>query len=272
MVVFGGFWVATAASAQVFPRVVEFEASTSASVRIDVPPTPLEESDSAFDTDVRGPLAEALAEIQRVPFRNPGAQSDVVADGWAPGSNAITLGAQARLDLEPWPSGSAARARVAQGSWSHRLVFEIDRRSRVSASIRPAAFDSAVLLVSEPGRLVGPDGEVFSGEPAPGLSSWIWLVTLEPGEYTFETLAEFELAIDGASGSSDLPTTEVRFTFLDAPCPVDFDGDGALTIFDFLAFQTAFDAGEPAADFDGDGEFTIFDFLAFQTAFDAGCE
>ncbi len=54
-------------------------------------------------------------------------------------------------------------------------------------------------------------------------------------------------------------------------CPADFDGDGELTIFDFLAFQAAFDAGDLRVDFDGDGELTIFDFLAFQTAFDAGC-
>lgn len=57
-----------------------------------------------------------------------------------------------------------------------------------------------------------------------------------------------------------------------SPCPADFDGDGVLTIFDFLAFQNAFDAGELAADFDGDGVLTLFDFLAFQNAFDAGCE
>ncbi|MFI4916566.1 MAG: GC-type dockerin domain-anchored protein [Phycisphaerales bacterium JB060] len=49
------------------------------------------------------------------------------------------------------------------------------------------------------------------------------------------------------------------------------DGDGELTIFDFLSFQNLFDAGDPAADFDGDGSLTIFDFLAFQNAFDAGC-
>ncbi len=55
-------------------------------------------------------------------------------------------------------------------------------------------------------------------------------------------------------------------------CPADFDGDGELTIFDFLAFQNAFDASDPAADFDGDGSLTIFDFLAFQNEFDAGCE
>ena len=56
------------------------------------------------------------------------------------------------------------------------------------------------------------------------------------------------------------------------PCRADFDEDGQLTIFDFLAFQNAFDAGDLTADFDGDGELTIFDFLAFQNAFDAGGE
>ncbi|MEQ8843916.1 MAG: GC-type dockerin domain-anchored protein [Phycisphaerales bacterium] len=56
------------------------------------------------------------------------------------------------------------------------------------------------------------------------------------------------------------------------PCRVDLDGDGSLTIFDFLAFQNLFDAGDPIADFDGDGSLTIFDFLAFQNEFDLGCE
>ncbi len=54
-------------------------------------------------------------------------------------------------------------------------------------------------------------------------------------------------------------------------CYADLDGDGTLTIFDFLAFQNAFDAGLPVADCDGDGTLTIFDFLCFQNAFDAGC-
>ncbi|GIW74085.1 MAG: hypothetical protein KatS3mg103_0607 [Phycisphaerales bacterium] len=54
-------------------------------------------------------------------------------------------------------------------------------------------------------------------------------------------------------------------------CRVDLDGDSQLTIFDFLAFQTLFDAGDLQADFDGDGQLTLFDFLAFQTEFDLGC-
>ena len=54
-------------------------------------------------------------------------------------------------------------------------------------------------------------------------------------------------------------------------CPADLDGDGSLTLFDFLEFQNLFDAGDPIADFDGDGSLTLFDFLAFQNAFDDGC-
>ncbi|MEQ8843872.1 MAG: GC-type dockerin domain-anchored protein [Phycisphaerales bacterium] len=55
------------------------------------------------------------------------------------------------------------------------------------------------------------------------------------------------------------------------PCRVDLDGDGLLTVFDFLALQNEFGAGSPVADFDGDGQLTIFDFLVFQNAFDRGC-
>ncbi len=50
----------------------------------------------------------------------------------------------------------------------------------------------------------------------------------------------------------------------------DLTGDGVLDLFDFLAFQNAFDAADPLADFDGNCTLDIFDFLAFQNAFDAG--
>ncbi|NRA58744.1 MAG: S8 family serine peptidase, partial [Phycisphaerales bacterium] len=54
---------------------------------------------------------------------------------------------------------------------------------------------------------------------------------------------------------------------LEPSCTADFDGDGELTIFDFLAFQTAFGAGDLAADLTGDGVLDIFDFLEFQNLF-----
>ncbi|MEQ9095210.1 MAG: GC-type dockerin domain-anchored protein [Phycisphaerales bacterium] len=54
-------------------------------------------------------------------------------------------------------------------------------------------------------------------------------------------------------------------------CPADIDGDGELTVFDFLAFQNLFDAGDLRADFDGNGRLDIFDFLEFQNLFTLGC-
>lgn len=54
-------------------------------------------------------------------------------------------------------------------------------------------------------------------------------------------------------------------------CRTDLDGDGALTLFDYLAFTGLFGLGDLQADFDGDGALTVFDFLVFQTEFEAGC-
>jgi hypothetical protein len=78
--------------------------------------------------------------------------------------------------------------------------------------------------------------------------------------------------VDIANGDSlDVDLDNIPDECQTPPCPADLDGDGVLTLFDFLTFQNLFDAGDPAADFDGDGALTIFDFLAFQNAFDAGC-
>ncbi|OAB56649.1 hypothetical protein AY599_24865 [Leptolyngbya valderiana BDU 20041] len=93
------------------------------------------------------------------------------------------------------------------------------------------------------------------------------------GLYEFAGLTRFNFTI--WSIFPDNVAMEINFISIEIAsdvCAADFDGDGELTLFDFLAFQNAFDAGEPAADFDGDGDLTLFDFLAFQNAFDAGCE
>ncbi|MEQ8316081.1 MAG: GC-type dockerin domain-anchored protein [Phycisphaerales bacterium] len=92
-------------------------------------------------------------------------------------------------------------------------------------------------------------------------------------ELAVEAGMPFGIIAGGGNGDSNsvisgtVTLSEVCF----GPCPADFDGDGALTIFDFLAFQNAFAMSDPSADFDGDGEFTLFDFLAFQNAFASGC-
>jgi hypothetical protein len=60
------------------------------------------------------------------------------------------------------------------------------------------------------------------------------------------------------------------------PCPeslcwADCDGSGALDVFDFLCFQSAFIAGNRYADCDGNGWLDIWDMLCFQASFLAGC-
>ena len=54
-------------------------------------------------------------------------------------------------------------------------------------------------------------------------------------------------------------------------CTADIYQDGALNIFDFLAFQTLFQNGDMAADFNADGMLNVLDFVAFQAAFLEGC-
>jgi len=55
------------------------------------------------------------------------------------------------------------------------------------------------------------------------------------------------------------------------PCIADFNQDGAQNVLDFVAFQAAFDAQDPASDVNQDGVHNVLDFIAFQAEFDAGC-
>lgn len=55
-------------------------------------------------------------------------------------------------------------------------------------------------------------------------------------------------------------------------CAADCDGDGTVTIFDYLCFLNAFSAGDSAADCNGDGRIDMEDFACFQAAFATGCD
>ena len=55
------------------------------------------------------------------------------------------------------------------------------------------------------------------------------------------------------------------------PCYPDCDGTGALTIDDFICFQTRFVIGDLFADCDLSGSLAIDDFICFQTFFVLGC-
>ena len=96
-----------------------------------------------------------------------------------------------------------------------------------------------------------------------------------PAGYTFSFVSAISADGQWLAGwgyTDTIGNTQTWVVNLGAGCAADIDGDGELTLFDFLEFQNLFDMGDPAADFDGDGELTLFDFLEFQNAFDAGCE
>jgi hypothetical protein len=73
----------------------------------------------------------------------------------------------------------------------------------------------------------------------------------------------------GTVSGALVATEQIRWLI---SCPADLDRSGSLDIFDFLEFQTLFDAGDPSADwFCYDGRLDVFDFLAFFNAFEIGC-
>ncbi|MEQ8317713.1 MAG: GC-type dockerin domain-anchored protein [Phycisphaerales bacterium] len=105
------------------------------------------------------------------------------------------------------------------------------------------------------------DGQTFLVDSGSGVRDGFWGYIGGPvTTVVLETLTDSGYGVDQVAFGGD------------GPCRADIDGDGSLTIFDFLAFQNLFDAGDLAADFDGDGQLTIFDFLQFQNEFDAGCD
>jgi hypothetical protein len=61
------------------------------------------------------------------------------------------------------------------------------------------------------------------------------------------------------------------YEFQAAGCPADYNGDGALNILDFVAFQAGWQSQDPEADCDANGAFNILDFVCFQALFQAGC-
>jgi hypothetical protein len=74
---------------------------------------------------------------------------------------------------------------------------------------------------------------------------------------------------DGEKPPTDLETCGL--VVLEMVCPNDFNGDGALNILDFVAYQNGFLSQDEHADINGDGTLNILDFVAFQNIFINGC-
>ncbi len=170
-----------------------------------------------------------------------------------------------------WAGGVAAHGLAV---WDGATWSATEAHTRTDDVHAMAVFDDT----SGPALYVG--GHFTDGQSIWSLARWDGLAwtRLGQGDIGVLDLASFD---DGhgpalyAGGSftvlDGVATSGVARYGCERACPPDLDADGALTVFDFLAFLNLFDAGDLSADFDGDGELTAFDFLAFQTAFDAGC-
>ncbi|MEQ8316071.1 MAG: LamG-like jellyroll fold domain-containing protein [Phycisphaerales bacterium] len=127
--------------------------------------------------------------------------------------------------------------------------------------------DTGTLLAYVDGRIAG-SLSGFEG----GFAGWedykIMLGNESQGERPFDGVIYEVRIYEGTATSGQVAAMAADLL---NRCRADLDGDGELTLFDFLEYQNLFDAGSPAADFDGDGQLNIFDFLAFQNDFATAC-
>jgi len=157
----------------------------------------------------------------------------------------VPQGTVVELDLTVWNAGDAD------------LWGRTDTIAAPDGGIQPLRYQ----LSGD--RVATPSGEFTDEAGDEGNTHRIVVEASMPGVFDGEVRIE--------SNDPDQPIRTVQVMGEIVSCAADLDGDGELTIFDFLVFQNLFDTGDPIADFDGDGSLTLFDFLAFQNAFDAGC-
>ncbi len=147
-----------------------------------------------------------------------------------------------------------------------------------TAPLKDVTLNLSALPIIEPGELYWLE---LTASPRDGTEVFLPLSPYHPGDGTapieiasyiaFEGFETMPLTNPDSGRKYALPVQIFGDTRLGGECRADLDGDGELSIFDFLTFQNLFASGDPAADFDGDGRLTIFDFLTFQNEFVAGC-
>jgi probable HAF family extracellular repeat protein len=145
-------------------------------------------------------------------------------------------------------------------------------------------FESRALAVSDDGSVI-----VGEGDSADGLTAFVWtesggmvklidLLKNDGADLTgWKLRSARAVSADGSTvvGVGDhnglLEGFIATIAIGGGGCYADFTGDGALDLFDFLAFVNEFNAQDPAADCDNNGGLDLFDFLCFTNGFNAGC-
>jgi probable HAF family extracellular repeat protein len=119
-----------------------------------------------------------------------------------------------------------------------------------------------------------PDRDAFLWTPADGRQDLTGVFVGDPEFVGYRSAWDIndsgQIVAQGDQLEPPVPSAGVILTPVEG-CAADFNADGVLDLFDFLAFTNAFNAGEPAADCTGDAVHDLFDFLCFVNAFNAGC-
>ncbi|MGD1916148.1 MAG: M12 family metallo-peptidase [Phycisphaerales bacterium] len=186
------------------------------------------------------------------------------------------MAADAILEFDAATGDPAGQFSV--GTWRGRFAnpwgLRLGPDGRVYASIHEAESGSSPLLF--PPTILGFDGQ--SGGMFRALVAGVDALAQNPAGFDFVpgdgldcNLNQIPDACDIADGRSADRNANGVPDECESLCQADCDGDGRLTLFDFLCFQNAFDSRLPFADCTGDGEFDLFDFLCFQNVFAGGC-
>ncbi|MCA9299911.1 MAG: exo-alpha-sialidase, partial [Phycisphaerales bacterium] len=153
--------------------------------------------------------------------------------------------------------------------------------SLVSLTEAGDGFDASRLLYAGPNSSSSRvDGSIWVSED--GGASWAFARSIFPGSYAYSVLTVIDPCEEigclfERDGYRFISLARIHPTWLlgerdgGCPCVADVNGDGALDIFDILAFLALLDGGDVGADWNGDTVLDIFDVLGFLEAFDAGC-
>ncbi len=166
------------------------------------------------------------------------------------------------------------------GEWTFAILVPMEVSGEVEGPTGPLALPPTPAPIPVTGTLrIGPGGASLSIEggfdtqttiPAPkqGIENVPFDIPtiLPPGETA-------HLLLSADFGETDLEVSQSLIIAADGEelCRADYDRNGELDIFDFLAFNNDFAAMNAKADFDGNGRFEIFDFLMFSNAYAVGC-
>ena len=207
------------------------------------------------------------------------AEASVWREAGTPGEQEVYAEFTAGLSAAITPVDDSQVLRILGRVWTYAHTSAGFGSSEASASIATTLAsgqeDPIIVEIAEPlqlqidGASTGSTTSISLLDPT---GAPVFEGRVEPGNYELHFgIAESVLQTSPIGALISSGGLDWSFTFSPITCRADLDGDGELTLFDFLAFQNAFDAGDPIADFDGDGSLTLFDFLAFQNEFDAGC-